>query len=568
MEAALGRVGQKAHATSGIMRKLGGAIGAYMGFSAVKGMADFATKMESTRLSMAVLLQSGDKLRGVMTPFGKAATEAGAAWDLIRQAAIQTPATTEQVAAGFNVIAMRARAAGMSLKDMVSLSANLATFDMMSGGKGVVQMDVEQLARGSSGQIATGQLNVIKHELAALGREGKHAEMFKRVSEALALDPETKAAFGASMSGILSTFEDKMNQMKEMIGKPLMETVVVALKGMMEWLEKNEDAVKKIAKTITDILGGAFKAVGLVVKGIAVFMANDLTRGIGLVALAFGAVHIALNAMKAHPVILALTAVAALGGAIGDVFGAENTPQSRFSDASAQFSSTVDHAKNMRKMMEWLGTSPAVRSAAEKDLAAIQMKSIQGFTAAATEAGLQLKTFGSIGKALGIGTNVTAEQYVERVGGATQMFGAGFTPEQFDTFMMIDGKARENRDSLVKSLQALADEANRAQGELFKLGLLPQAMEKNEFGISVAKKGYVTGQKYSVDTQNMTLASSNVNVKQDNRGSKVTLNQKITTNDPSRLAGASLVGAFVGAFVRPMTARFALGSSPLATGGN
>jgi len=153
MEAALGRVGQKAHATSGIMRKLGGAIGAYMGFSAVKGMADFATKMESTRLSMAVLLQSGDKLRGVMTPFGKAATEAGAAWDLIRQAAIQTPATTEQVAAGFNVIAMRARAAGMSLKDMVSLSANLATFDMMSGGKGVVQMDVEQLARGRPGRL-------------------------------------------------------------------------------------------------------------------------------------------------------------------------------------------------------------------------------------------------------------------------------------------------------------------------------------------------------------------------------------------------------------------------------
>jgi hypothetical protein len=84
----------------------------------------------------------------------------------------------------------------------------------------------------------------------------------------------------------------------------------------------------------------------------------------------------------------------------------------------------------------------------------------------------------------------------------------------------------------------------------------------------VPKKGYVQGTKYTVDKDKMQVVGNKVEIKQDNRGSRITLSQRIETNDPSQLAGATLVGAFTGAFVRPMTARFGLGSAALATGGN
>lgn len=53
----------------------------------------------------------------------------------------------------------------------------------------------------------------------------------------------------------------------------------------------------------------------------------------------------------------------------------------------------------------------------------------------------------------------------------------------------------------------------------------------------------------------------------DARGSKITLNTKLETDDPGRFADASLKAAFLGVSARPLSAVFGLGSPGLANGG-
>lgn len=572
MDRALGRAGaeayraqQRVQGLQGAFAGLGKYIAGAMGAMAVKSLVAFTSNVESTQMGIASLLKSGDKMRGVMTPFADSAREAADAFAMMRKAAIDTPATTMQVADAFKVLALRARSAGMSTKDLVALSANVATKDMMMGGQGVVGRDIEQLLRGQSGEIATPELMLHRQRLAAMGRAGETGKLFAEVQGLLAVAPDEQKAWGASTGGMFATMQDQWEQFKLSVMQPIMPGIVEGMKSILAWMDQNQEAVKALASAVTTTLGVAFEGVGVIVKGIGVLVKtlaglfeNDVAKGIGIAVAGVGAFTLALNALKGHPVIAAMTLLVSAGAWLDSVLG--SSPQDRMNEAKGDFNRAMDLARARRSLK---GDAAMVGDDWQaKGLQALQLKELKQYVAASKAVYGDATTFQLDG------ITVAADEYQARIEAATKALGAGYGMESFRAFEAEQARQKKAQEDAAKATQAFADSVNGITARLAALKVGNPVMEDDGWGNMFASKKWLKLPQMVVNAG--VLATTDLNFKAppnvDARGSRITVNQKITTNDPSRIAGATLVGAFTGAFQRPLSGNAGLGGIGL-TGG-
>jgi len=287
---------------------------------ALKSLVGVTAQAESSQIGIATLLQSADKASGVGTSFASAMNMAGETLAALRKEAVETPATFGKVAEAFQVVAMQARMAGMPLQDLTRLAGNMATLDqMLFGGSGVVARDVQQLMRGEAGDVATPVLAAEKLQLAALARRDQAAALAK-MTKLLEVDPEARAASGRSFEGQLSTAKDRLSEIAQIAGRPLMARLNQSLGDMLGWLDQNRAKVEEIA---TKIGTGIAKAVEWVGKAIAWLVDNPLAAWalgitvvldkVGLLGAAFKGVGLVLSGLATNPF---FAAIAAAGGLI------------------------------------------------------------------------------------------------------------------------------------------------------------------------------------------------------------------------------------------------------------
>lgn len=500
-------------AVEGIQRQLGGlkrmAMGGLAGyglFQLGKGLVEVNAKAETMALGFATVIQSADKMRGKMTPFTSALGEAGDMMAMLRKEAVETPGTFEQVAGAFQTIGLQARAAGMDNAGISKLAGNIATLETFTG-TGVTSKDVQQLLRGEAGDVATPQLMGIKKQVAALARSGKQAEALKRITSALEMDPAARKAFGESFEGQVSTFKDQLTEIQKIAGKPLFEAANKALKDMSAWLGKNQAKVEKIAR---DIGEGIVKAVKAVIDAVAWLHEHHLLGIVATVAViskAFGGLGPILSLLAKNPLFAAIAAAAAglafLRGDPGkEVWGV------RPGDSGQKIS--------------------------RSEILQMQAAGGSGWSIAKDASGR------------GFGITGPGGRTFNSVAAADMLKGIQKYPSSRDAYM------KEARNELAGNAGVNATASSMMKSIQQRAAVLGQGNEL----IS----------KVNWRTQLATIAKSKFEQTNNFSGTKINVEQKIETDDPSRIAGATLAGAFGALVRRPLSASFGLGSVGLATG--
>ena len=151
--------------------------------------------------------------------------------------------------------------------------------------------------------IQTGLLKPIAKEVATLAKKGQMKEAAQIISKQLTPDPQLLKAYGSSASGMLATFTDKIKLLKEKVAGPLLEFLIKKTGEWADWLDKNQDKVEEIAKSIGKGIVNAVKAVMKAVK----FLADNWKTILAVVKVLAG-VWIAGKLVKGLSTIIGLAA--------------------------------------------------------------------------------------------------------------------------------------------------------------------------------------------------------------------------------------------------------------------
>lgn len=526
----------------------GGALGYGLG-RLVGGLLKVNQTSETTKIGLATLMQSTERFMGSNIKFGDALQRSGAMLAKLRQEAIDTPGTLQQVSQAFQTVYMRARGAGLKEDEIVKFAGNIATVDSLMGNNGVVGRDVEQLLRGETGDVQTPQLAAIKREVAAMVQQGQMQEAARALVNALDLDPEARKAAGESFEGQLSAAKDQLLVIAEIVGRPLFEEINKALGDMLKWLSQNKDQVEKIAKTVGTVVVDAFKAVmdvvGVLADAVEWLAEDTIARSF---VEAVGLVYVAFTLLSKHPIFVAVAGLVAGIVAINKLVNGEKP-----SAATVKHNRAVD-AVNNTSTLEYLTS--------------------QGYDYTQGEAtGTELTKLGGLtvqaAQAAGVGNPLTPG-YVQ-LSAIKGKFGEG-SPEYANAARYFWSRDFNDWSSGLPTAYAGAEDAVEVDRQLAR-----------EFGFLNTGGGFYAGDftdsnqaaaYWSRREELMALfgqdtfsgPAKQTNVKVDARGAKITQNIKLQTNDPARMAGVTLMAGYQDVVSRPLSGRMGLGSIGIATG--
>lgn len=275
--AKLGRAANKVtRGISGIGRALllpaGLGIGAGVGL--VKHLVDVGREAEDTKLQITGLLQSVSRSSNLpLEGFEKAReTSARLRLEFIRLAK-DSPIAARQVSEAFKIGVFPLSRAGISLAAQAEFARSVSIADLQNKVQGTAALDIKQILQGTATDkaITTSLLRPIAKAASKLAKSGELKAAVDLISTAITPDPKLLDAFRKSTSGTIATFSDKLRILKEKAAGPLLEFGVKKLSEWVDWLEKNEDKARDIAKAIGRGIVKAIKAVISVVK----FLANN-----------------------------------------------------------------------------------------------------------------------------------------------------------------------------------------------------------------------------------------------------------------------------------------------------
>lgn len=472
-----------------------GLAGSYGLGRVIKGLVEVNAQSETTAIGIATMVQAADRMNGRMTPFTTALGIAKSTLEDLRQVAVDTPATFDQVAESFRAIVFPARTAGMSMKAIAQLAGDVATLESAEGSPGLISRDIAQLLRGTN-NVDSQFLRPFKDELLKLVKQGNQAGAIKRIGEIIQLDPEARRAFGDSFEGKVSTFQDQIQAIQRAAGAPLFEVANEYLAKMSKWLTENKDEVKRIAKEVGEGLVKAFLAVKNVVQWLIESGVGEMAvkimlgvKAVGLLGGAFNALIPILGGLAASPLWAIIATSVAAFAALATLW-------------------------------------PAVASAAEKDRAVIEgaKKGTGGMVAGAIAGQIQGRGVLGLSDAIFDATAIAVDPNRELRGALTR------ESERF------------NREQMAKVTVAnMSNDIAKAESQSLDAAFANGAMSRaswEDLAPSISKK-------------------MPVNI--DARGAKITVNTKLETDDPARFADASIKSAFLGASAKPLAAVTSIG---------
>lgn len=487
--------------------------GVLIGGAAAGGLAwsflQAARGAQETRLALTTLVQSADSMvNGPFQGVNDAFRYSSELMAKMRQEAISTPATFEDIKNSFRDVAVSARNAGAQYDDIIKLSGNMSTLGKVLGFEGgVVSRDVQQLLRGDIGEISTPQLRAIRMQAQELYKAGKSAEQLKLIMDAIKLPEPLRKMFEESFEGRLATLQDEWALFKQEAGKPILDYLNQELKEALDWINKNREQAKRWARDIGEGVVDAIKWVKDALKWIidhrediiswakwlvgaaglvkAVSLVGDIVNG-------FKGLKAVFAVLASHPFILALGSLAYLLGL--------------------------------------LNTTPASQAKKDKEL---------------LEAYRTGGTGGAVGAAIG-----GAMEGRGILGMTDAIFGAA------DTYLNTKGvvDAAKERDAALKRLES--DTFNQTQNIIAEL-------QKN-MGFRQDMLGWRMPGGTDVAKADVAV-TPNTNI--DARGAKITIHQVVKATNPAALARASLIDGFTSVAKHVIQPRQRPGSVGLGNGG-
>lgn len=243
------RIGTSALGIAGI-----GGLG-YAAYRTTRTMIELNRETESSRIGIATMLQQAS--HGGRGPFGDFNRALGEATKLQREFEVRgakLPGTTDDFRRSFELLLPTLAKTGAGIEDVLGLSERVvvaAKVGNVYGGTETVARDINQILAGrvNEREISTGALRDPAKQIAEMARKDR-AEAVRMINKALQVSPAALAEFERSFDARSSTFEDNIKRFLRSAGGPVFEWVNEKLGGWNNWLERNADKVKEIAKEV------------------------------------------------------------------------------------------------------------------------------------------------------------------------------------------------------------------------------------------------------------------------------------------------------------------------------
>lgn len=494
----------------------GGAAALGVGGLLAKGFVDAAREADNARMSIATMIQSADRI--VSGPFSGVQDSFRLTTDLIqqmRQAALDTPAGFEDISKAFRDVAVPARMAGSSYKDIIDLASSMSTVNKVLGfDEGVVSRDVQQLLRGDISEVQTPMLRSIRMEIQKSFKAGNQGAMLEQIRGALKIDPEMQKVFENSPEGRISQMRDEWELFKQEAGAPVLAWISEQLKEALDYIRKNKEEVKRWAGELGKGVVDALKWIVETLK----WMWTNREEIIGWAKWLAGAMGLSFIVSKVN----------LLGIALGAAFGPVGA------------------------IVGTLITIAGIIGAIVSNLNNIKVPDLQGKTG--NDLGYQnRRDFGKWGGAMATTGQAMSFMMHGRMDLAQEALR--------QTGAAIDGRGAAGEDWSIA-------EGNRQRDIAFDvMGRVKGAVDEAKRGM--AAQGF-RDDMAAAQVMNWRMIPKDMGVTPvtniDARGSKVTIHQKVETNNPAALARASLSAGFEAVAKRPIRASQRPGSVRLANG--
>lgn len=259
-------LGRESTKTTGMLGRLGAGVVAAFGVRAAgKALIGFNSTVQDTKLQIAGMLALTKK-----TDLADQVGKADRAYANLQARAKSLPGTTAEYAKMLSVLTRPLTEAGLGMKDLEDITVNAVVAAKAVGEQwDVAARDIDQALRGqyhSTDPFASKVLGAAGYS----GEEGR--KKFNEMSaedraETLRSALMTKQwtqlaeAQGQTFGGMLSTFQDTIEQFFGKVGLPLFKVITAELKQWNAWLDANTDKVDEWAQRLGEGLVSGFKAV-------------------------------------------------------------------------------------------------------------------------------------------------------------------------------------------------------------------------------------------------------------------------------------------------------------------
>ena len=304
----------------GTLATLGVAVG--LG-SLIKGIVETGSSFERAEVQLKTLLKSSSEAKEVFNQLREDSTKSPFGFETLLKgnaALISTGVSAKNARTDFDALANAIAATGGGEDELSRMAYNLQQIKNV----GATAADIKQF--GMAGINIYGQLD--KYAAKYGVTIDKHHITYKQITGALKLAAQEGGDYYNALNnmsettgGKLSNLSDSFKNFQYMLFtqlKPVIDAVVTSLTGLMNFIQKNINTVKTLAKVagIMLVLWGAWKAA----VAINVWWTGLSTAAIVLNTLATegaAAAQVALNiAMAANPVGMVILALGALAAAI------------------------------------------------------------------------------------------------------------------------------------------------------------------------------------------------------------------------------------------------------------
>ncbi len=256
---------------SGSLRKIAGAATAFFGFRAAKSaLIDFNSGLEQSRITMAGMLK--------LNVGGEWSTNMKRANFLVerfQQISKKSVGTTKDFVDMAQMIIRPLSSAGASMKGIEDITAGATVAARAFGMEAsFAAADIEQMVMGTIGKkdrFARALISPLKLTTQEFNKLSE-AERLRTINMALTSDAikDMAKAQEGSFSGVMSTFQDTLQQTLAKVGLPLFQALTAEVQSWNAWIDRNQKSIQSMAKSLSSGLVTAFK----VIKSVASFFAS------------------------------------------------------------------------------------------------------------------------------------------------------------------------------------------------------------------------------------------------------------------------------------------------------